>query len=310
MISPQFSPLSAAAAGGAGGAEPPLPVFDVSERSLQRLAELLKPGPVNVCEASQSVVQPILSKAGLQGQEPQAHAAVPPTPGFSPFSWVGEDSARKTAACERLQQYLAALGVSIGGEEGFKVADVHTFEDALEVTINETRFTGGADAIIIPGKQGEEYAQFRSRVVVNFEVGSNSFREVQWQMVARLMTGTALADQDVLVLVTDLNSFGHLMRAEGQVLRYWKDCSVHFALGLVRDFLVDECFTEVTAFSLESMKGYPATKQARFDFHAAVQRLKPGGAKELIEQLQQFRGGTLEDYIHANALVHTYLGKG
>lgn len=266
-LSPFPSPFSSAAVTATGG-------VDISAGSLAKIAEMLNPKEVSISKASGRLVDPILMDMGIQAHEPQPRAtslALPTSAGWA------ERLPGQVLLVRGLQQYLTALGVNFGNAEGFQLVDVHTSSDLLNVTVDGQAFTGGTDAMVIPWRQGVEHARSRARVVVDFKTAKVTYGDVRGQMTAEFITSNALSDQDVLVLFTDLNTFGHIIRGEGKFLRYWRDCTVHQALKIVRDFLVEECSIDVEEFTLETMKGPPATKKARLEFFTNVHKLREIG---------------------------------
>ena len=265
----------------------------------ERDAEMLSISKLTAEKASFLVVC-----VGIVGTETQPAPDVPPTfcPVIEPFSWAGGEDARNAAAVEVFKHYLEAANVSIASSGiGFKVVDVRR-RNILNTQIGRIKLKGRSDAIVIPSAQDLDGLSQQARVVVDFKVSMCSFEAISAQAKGELVAASSLSFHDVMVVFTDLNSFGHILRADGEKLLVWRDLSVRQMLLEVATFLRDECAPVITGGANDArVPGEPDAKRRRFAFVERAHELVPKPT-ELLEQLEAFNTGHWEDYLEGREL--------
>jgi hypothetical protein len=124
---------------------------------------------------------------------------------------------------------------------------------------------------------------------------------------AELIAASSLSRHDVLVIFTDLNTFGHALRSEGSNLLVWKQLTPQQVIWLAADFLRNYCApVGVSGVDDERIPGEPAAKRRRFSLVLKAHELVPRNTA-LLEQLEAFNTGRWEDYLEGRDLVLNYL---
>jgi hypothetical protein len=263
---------------------------------------------VSISKASTRLMTSLLVDAGVAEAETQPAPVLPAgfLPSFAPFSWDGGEDAGSSAAAAQLSAYLAEAGVNMAeAGPGFKVADVHQL-NMLTTQVGRVLLKGGTDAIVIPASQNPYFAALQARVVVEFKAVSCDFRAVMGQAQAELIAASSLSHHDVLVVFTDLSTFGHALRSEGSKLFVWMDLTPQQLIWLAADFLRNYCApVGVSGVDDERIPGEPAAKRRRFSLVLKAHELVPRNTA-LLEQLEAFNTGRWEDYLEGRDLVLNY----
>ena len=247
----------------------------------------------------------LLESAGMMGSAVQVAPVVPPSfaPPILPFSWVGGEEACSPAATILLSRYLTSVGVPITeAGPGFKLVDVHR-KNILTTQLGRILLKGRPDAVVIPSEQLADMAMQQARVVVDFKKDPCSFADIMAQAHGELLAASSLSHHDVLVVFTDLNTFGHVLRADEDKLLVWSGLTVVQMLVIMAGFLKDEC-ARVIIGKAEDVRvpGDPARKRRRFSLVERAHALVPKPT-ELLEQLEVFNTGHWEDYLDGRELV-------
>ena len=254
----------------------------------------------------------LLTSAGVVGTLGQAAPAVPPTfaPPLQPFSWTGGEEARSLAATLQLSRYLASAGVPIvEAGPGYKVVDVHR-KNILATLLGRVLLKGRPDAVVIPAEQLPAMAVQQARVIVDFKAATCSFEEVMAQAQGELLAASSLSHHDVLVVCTDLNSFGHVLRAEGDKVLVWSSLTVLQMLYLVAGFLEDECAPVVVGKAGDArVPGDEARKRRRFSLLQRAHALA-STPTDLLQQLEVFNTGDWRDYLDGRELLMSAMADG
>ena len=306
--------------GGGGGGGGGAALSEARLRAIVREEVARREEPLSISKATPATTTRLLEAAGVYESALQAPPELPadflPAAPLPPFNWERGEHACTADACARLAGYLAAAGAAMVVDAppgaavaaGFRLVDVHTRTAALTAHLGNVLLKGGADAIIVPATQDPAAAVQQARVVVDFKVRAGDFEALRGQAAAELLAASSLSHHDVLVLFTDLNERGHVLRAEGGTLLVWRDLGVREALYLVARFLTD-CCAPVGVASLDDARvpGAPAAKRARWAFLDALRGMRPTH-EALLDQLAAFSGGGPDDYADAEALVFAHLG--
>ena len=225
---------------------------------------------------------------------------------FSPFNWGGGEDANTADACNRLTAYLREAGVVVG-VGGYKVVDVHR-KNLFNIQLGRYLLKGKTDALIVPFEQSDDMlVMSQGRIVVDFKTDARCFADLQAQAEAELMAASSIAVHNVLIVFTDLNDAGHILRAEGSTLMCWRDCSVKQTICIMAEYLALECSAElVTGADDDRIPGPGPSKKARQDFVKNAHRLVPMN-ELLMEQLASC-DSSLEGWIHARELAYAGLG--
>ena len=260
---------------------------------------------ISISKATTRRMAALLESAGMVGTLAQAAPAVPPSfaPPIQDFSWAGGEDARSPAASLQLARYLTSVGVPIAeAGPGFKVVDVHR-KNILTTQLGRVVLKGRPDAVVIPAEQLPAMAVQQARVIVDFKVESCTFEEVMAQAQGELLAASSLSHHDVLVVCTDLNTFGHVLRAEEDKLLVWSSLTVEQMLFVVASFLNDECAPVIIGEAGDArVPGDEARKRRRFSFLQRAHSLVPK-ATDLLEQLEVFNTGDWRDYLEGRELV-------
>ena len=288
------------AAGGVGGERP------LTEQRLRDiLRENLTVENLSISKASASEMTLFLDSAGVSEAETQPAIVLPAgfLPSFAPFRWLGGEDACSVAATLKLSSYLSEAGANIkSAGHGFKVVDVHR-RYLLTTQLGQLRLKGGTDAIIIPAGQDPDFATQQARVVIDFKAVKCTFSDIMGQAQAELIAVSSLSHHDVLVVFTDLASFGHALRSEGSKLLVWKDLSPQEVIWLVSDFLTNYCAPVcVAGIDDAHVPGDTASKKRRIFLSEKTHSLLPRSSL-LMDQLEAFNTGHWEDYLEGRDLV-------
>ena len=267
---------------------------------------------IAISEATAWSMGKLLEGTGVYATQSQPPPAVEPgfLPEFKPFDWSSGETACTADACVRLSQYLASAGVAMTTPvtPGFKVADVHTFNDQLTSQLGRVRLNGTTDAIIIPSTQMVEFAVQQARIVVDFKTDASEFGAVIGQAQAELLAATSLSRHDVMVVFTDLNARGHIFRAEAKTLLVWKDLDIPQTILVMAQFLTTSCASVgVVDLDDERVPGSPESKRRRKVFVDAVHAMCPTN-QTLLDQLEAYQGGGLGDFLEGRDLVLSSFG--
>lgn len=267
---------------------------------------------IAISEATAWTMGKLLEGTGVYATQSQPPPAVEPgfLPEFKPFDWSGGETASTADACVRLSEYLASAGVAMTTPvtPGFKVADVHTFNDQLTSQLGRVRLKGTTDAIIIPSTQMVDFAVQQARIVVDFKTDASEFGAVIGQAQAELLAATSLSRHDVLVVFTDLNARGHIFRSEANTLLVWKDLDIPQTILVMAQFLTTSCASVgVVDLDDERVPGSPESKRRRKDFVDAVHGMCPTN-QTLLDQLEAYQGGGLGDFLEGRDLVLSSFG--
>jgi hypothetical protein len=272
------------------------------------LREERKPVSVQISKATTGVTGVILQSAGvtsavdsmLPGLELGFLAS------FSPFSWEGGEDLNTPAACLRLAAYLQEAGVAVG-VGGYKVVDVHR-RNLLNIQLGGYEFKGRTDAIVVPFMQSEAvHVVAQGRIVVDFKTDARNFEDLQGQAEAELLAASSIAVHNVMVVFTDLNEAGHILRAEGSTLLCWRNCSVKQTVYVMAEYLATMCSAAlVTGADDVSIPGPGPAKKARQDFVGRAHGLVP--TNELLMDQLASCDGTLQGWMHARELAFAGLG--
>jgi hypothetical protein len=292
-----------AAAGGDGGGH-----LVTEDRLRAILREEREVEEVSISKASPRLMASLLDDVGVAEAETQPAPVLPPgfLPSFAPFDWAGGEDARSSAAAAQLSAYLTEAGVNMAvAGPGFKVADVHRLS-LLTTQLGRLLLKGGTDAIVIPASQDPDYATQQARVVVDFKAVSCDYRTVMGQAQAELIAASSLSRHDVLVIFTDLSTFGHALRSDGGKLLVWKQLTPQQVIWVAADFLRNYCApVGVSGVDDERIPGEPAAKRRRFSLVLKAHELVPRNTA-LLEQLEVFNTGHWEDYLEGRDLVLNY----
>jgi hypothetical protein len=151
---------------------------------------------------------------------------------FEPFFWNGrkEDEAFEDARAH-IESQLKNFKVPLG-RGGFKVVDVHTMKNLLDVVDEKIgEISGGTDVIIVPFKTAK--AGYRKAINVIFEIKTeenmkNGLDKFESQCFVELLAARCVSDQPyVLVVLTDLVSEAMLFEIEYD--KTYKRFTVHQA---------------------------------------------------------------------------------
>lgn len=282
----------------------------LTESALRRiLHEEREPVPVSISKATTGITGIVLRSAGVTSAIDMPLPELEPTflSSFSPFSWLGGEDANASLACVRLTEYLRAAGAVIG-DGGYKVVDVHR-RNVLSVQLGRYAFKGKTDAIVVPFRQSVQVlVTSQARIIVDFKVDAASFDELHAQAEAELLTVSSLAVHNVMVVFTDLNGAGHILRAEGSTLICWRGCSVKQTVAIMVEYLATLCSPELIVGADDVRIPGPApAKKARIDFvNRAHGLVRPN--ELLMEQLGSCGDGTIEGWMHAREVAYAGLG--
>jgi len=210
------------------------------------LDEDRSPVSVQISKVTTTISNTILQNAGVTSA---INMTLPvPAPSFlgsfSPFNWGGGEDANTADACNRLTAYLREAGVVVG-VGGYKVVDVHR-KNLFNIQLGRYLLRGKTDALIVPFKQSSDVlVMSQGRIVVDFKTDARCFADLQAQAEAELMAASSIAVHNVLIVFTDLNDAGHILRAEGSTLMCWRDCSVKQTICIMAEYLALECSAEL-----------------------------------------------------------------
>lgn len=295
-------------AGGAGGG-----IISLDDLRAVVRAEVRSPvESVSISKATPAVMSGLLETAGIFETSYESVGAVPADflPALRAFDWQRGEHKSTADACARLSEYLAAAGAPMApaAVPGFKVVDVHT-RSVLTTQLGRIQLKGGTDAIVVPSTQADEFASLQARVVVDFKVDASVFVDVLGQAEAELVAASSLSHHDVMVVFTDLNQHGHVLRAEGGRLLVWKNLSVRETVFLVADFLSAQCAkVGVPNLDDDRVPGAPDAKKRRIALSVALHGMRPTN-EALMDQLEAFHGGAgVDEYLQGRALVLGALG--
>ena len=277
---------------------------------------------VSISKASARQMMSVLDGAGVTEAVTQPPIVLPADflSSFEPFIWRGGEDTCSASAASTLATYLADAGVNMtdGPGPGYKVVDVHRFS-LLTTQLGRLKLKGGTDAIIIPSAQDSDFATQQARVipsaqdsdfatqqarvVIDFKSKKCDFASVSGQAQAELIAVSSLSHHDVLVVFTDLATFGHALRSEGSKLLVWKNLTPQEVIWLVADFLRNYC-APVNVAGMDDVRvpGDAASKQLRSSLSLKAHELLPRPSA-LLEQLEAFNTGHWEDYLHGRDLV-------
>lgn len=261
---------------------------------------------VSISKASARQMMSVLDGAGVTEAVTQPPIVLPADflSSFEPFIWRGGEDTCSASAASTLATYLADAGVNMtdGPGPGYKVVDVHRFS-LLTTQLGRLKLKGGTDAIIIPSAQDSDFATQQARVVIDFKSKKCDFASVSGQAQAELIAVSSLSHHDVLVVFTDLATFGHALRSEGSKLLVWKSLTPQEVIWLVADFLRNYC-APVNVAGMDDVRvpGDAASKQLRSSLSLKAHELLPRPSA-LLEQLEAFNTGHWEDYLHGRDLV-------
>ena len=265
---------------------------------------------IAISEATFSTMNKLLEDVGVYTSLSQVPPAVSSDflAVFKPFNWSRGENASTADACVRLSDYLVSAGVAMSPTTpGFKVADVHTLS-LLTTQLGRIRLKGKTDAIIVPSTQMVEFAAQQARVVVDFKTDASSFGSVIGQAQAELLAASSLSHHDVMVVFTDLNARGHILRAEHGKLLVWKDLNIPQTIFVMAHFLTTACASvSVVDLDDERVPGSSVSKNQRKKFVDAAHGMCTTN-HSLIDQLEAFRGGGVVDYLEGRELVLSSLG--
>lgn len=284
----------------------------LTESVLRRiLNEEREPIPVSISKATTGITDIVLQCAGVTSAIDLPPPELEPTflPSFSPFSWLGGEEENASLACVRLTEYLRAAGAVIRAG-GYKVVDVHR-RNLLSVQLGRYAFKGKTDALVVPFSQSDEVlVMSQGRIIVDFKIDAASFDTLHGQAVAELLTASSLAVHNVMVVFTDLNCAGHILRAEGSTLMCWRGCSVKQTVAIMVEYLATLCSAElVVSPDDDRIPGPAPAKKARRDFVDRVHGLLPTN-ELLMEQLASCGDGTIEGWMRAREVAYAGLGVG
>ena len=272
-------------------------------RAILREEREVETQSISKLTASKAAV--LIESAGIVGSAEQVAPAVPPAfgPVIEPFSWAGGEDARTPAAVTLFGRYLTAAGVPMAETgTGFKVVEVRRC-DTLTTRIGRVLLKGRSDAVVIPAQQVSDDPSQQARVIVDFKVSTSTYAQIVAQAQGELVAASSLSHHDVLVVFTDLNTFGHILRANGDQLLVWKDLSVQQTIFKVATFLKEECAPVITSGADDvRVPGEPDVKRQRFALLQRAHALVPKPT-ELLEQLEVFNTGHWEDYLEGRDLV-------
>jgi hypothetical protein len=151
---------------------------------------------------------------------------------FEPFFWNGrkEDEALEDARAH-IESQLKNFKVPLG-RGGYKVVDVHTMKNLLDVVDEKIgEISGGTDVIIVPFKTAK--AGYRKAISVIFEIKTEvnmkkGLDQFESQCFVELLAARCVSDQPyVLVVLTDLVSKATLFEIEYEEM--YKGFTVHQA---------------------------------------------------------------------------------
>jgi hypothetical protein len=264
---------------------------------------------ISISKATNWRMAALMESSGIVGTLGQPVPTVPSA--FAPpvelFSWAGGD-ARSPAATIQLARYLSSAGVPITeAGPGFKLVDVRR-KNTLTTQLGRVLLKGRPDAVVIPSEQLAELAVQQARVIVDFKKDPCTFAEIMAQAQGELLAASSLSHHDVLVVFTDLNTFAHVLRAEGDKLLVWNGLTVVQMLFVVADFLKNECAPVIIGKGGdERVPGDEARKRQRFSLVERAHALVPKPT-ELLEQLEVFNTGHWEDYLEGRELLLNAMG--
>jgi hypothetical protein len=260
----------------------------------------------SISKAPIATTRALLDSAGIIATE---LAPLPKVPaGFlkgplPPFDWSGGEDAKSALACDTLKGYLKKAGV-IFAAAGFELSDVHTKRQYLSGMVGRYEVKGTTDAIIHPFTVARASAARQARCIIDFKKESNlPYEEIQAQIEAEFLAVSSVSHHDVMAVFTDLNTFGHIVRANGSKLLLWEACDIKQTIFVVSRFLLESCSKESVEDMLHpSVPGAPAEKSKRKETQDRLRALGPS-ADALIEQLSVFREGSLEDWMSAQSIL-------
>jgi hypothetical protein len=265
---------------------------------------------ISISKATRMEMNKLLTDAGICATTDSYVTGIPDDflPLLQPFDWSRGENPSTADACARLAQYLSAAGVPMAPvSPGFKIADVHT-RAMLTTQLGRVKLKGGADAFIIPSTQSADFAFQQARIVVDFKVNASDFLALLGQAEAELLAASSLSHHDVMVVFTDLNERGHILRAEGDQLIVWKNLDIRETIYVMTTFLSSDCAVDSVA-DLDDVRvpGAPLAKKRRKSFVDAVHGMLPS-SEALMDQLAAFHGGGWDGYLEGRDLVLSSLG--
>jgi hypothetical protein len=262
----------------------------------------------SISKAPPAATRGLLESAGLFSTELQLLPAVPQhyiKRGALKFDWTALGEEKSNAlACDTLEDYLRKTGVIFGKPDGFAIYDVHTERQFLSTTLGQYEVNGTTDAVIHPAVVESSDAARQARCIVDFKSTPNlKYSDVKAQAEAEFLAANSLSHHEVMVVFTDLETFGHILRADGDRLALWRDCDVRQTVFLMSTFLREQCSVKgVKDMMHVSVPGTVVEKSKRKETQDRIRALAPS-AEELMEQLAVFRGGSLEDWMGVQRLL-------
>ena len=214
----------------------------LSERSLAGNELILRFSTVG-----SSALTSLLSKLGLSlhnGDESELHVRRRGRGGVAAaaaFSWEqhASENAGLPSILQHIETELTRLGVSFGTRGGFDLLDVHTMQTMLSFTVAGVRYSGGADAAIVPHNVALESAAQQARVV--FEIKRRKevrpdLSEHFGQSVTELIGASVRSVYPCLHVLTDGINCSLARLGDGCVMR-WRSVPFATALPYVAAFL-------------------------------------------------------------------------
>ena len=168
------------------------------------------------------------------------------------FAWGSLSEADGTPqALAHLRAALGSLGVHFG-PGGYALLDMHARQSIYALRVENTVFTGGADALIVPHGIAPLSAPSEARVVVELKklrkpLGDSALG----QSLTELLASNGASSHPCLVLLTDGTTCDVLRLTAGTVTR-WAGRSLAEAATYVADYLLHEC-TSARRFAPEEV---------------------------------------------------------
>lgn len=254
----------------------------------------------------------LMESAGVVGTSEQQAPVVPSSfrPSIVPFDWTGGEDARSGPAAAEVSRYLSQAGIPIAATgAGFKVVDVRR-RNILNSQLGRVLLKGRPDAVVIPAEQHPAMASQQARVIIDFKTRTCSFEQIMAQAQGELLAASSLSHHDVIVVFTDLNTFGHVLRAEDDKVLTWSNLSVVQTLFMIVNFIRNECAPVIVAGVDDArVPGEADAKRRRFSLVQRAHALVPRPT-ELMEQLEVFNTGHWEDYLEGRELLFSAIDRG